>query len=210
MTLKRMLNVLALAIVAPAAATCQLDRLLGPSSESVFAFWTHVFAVLPGVPGMFLRRAWYRWTLDRCAENVIVEFGTLFTRRAAILDPGVYIGPYALIGSVWLQENCLIGSRVSLLSGGDHHEWLPPGRWSATDHSRLKQIVIGANTWVGEGAILLAGTGEGCMVAAGSVVSRPVPAGLLVAGNPARFVRRVGVETSAAAVIDETAIPTVR
>ncbi|MDH4062799.1 MAG: acyltransferase, partial [Acidobacteriota bacterium] len=40
----------------------------------------------------------------------------------------------------------------------------------------------------------MAGTGEGCMVAAGAVVSTVVPAHTMVAGNPARFVRRVPSE----------------
>ena len=189
--LKRACNVVALILTAPLALTCWLERQLSPSSQLVFAFWTQVVALLPGVPGVFLRRGFYRWTLDECAEEVIIEFGALFTRRSARLEHGVYVGPYALIGSAWLRENALIGSRASLLSGGQHHELLPSGEWSATDHTKLSTIEIGPNTWIGEGAILMAGTGGGCMVAAGGVVSTPVPAGVMVAGNPARFVRRL-------------------
>ena len=51
--------------------------------------------------------------------------------------------------------------------------------------------MIGPHTWIGEGAIVMADTGEGCMVAAGAVVSAEVPPHTMVAGNPARFVRRV-------------------
>jgi len=189
--LKRACNLVALILVAPTAFTCWLERRLSPTSQFVFAFWSHVVALLPGVPGVFLRRGFYRWTLDECAEEVIIEFGALFTRRSARLEPGVYVGPYALIGSAWLRENALIGSRASLLSGGQHHELLPSGEWSATDHNKLSTIEIGPNTWIGEGAILMAGTGAGCMVAAGGVVSVAVPPGVMVAGNPARFVRRL-------------------
>jgi acetyltransferase-like isoleucine patch superfamily enzyme len=188
---KRVCNIVALSVMSPCAFTCLLERRLKPSSQTVFAFWTHVVALLPGVPGVFLRRAFYRWTLDRCAEEVTIEFGALFTRRSARLESGVYVGPYALIGSAWLRENALIGSRASLLSGGQQHELLPSGEWSATDESKLSTIEIGPNTWIGEGAILMAGTGTGCMVAAGGVVSVAVPSGVMVAGNPARFVRRL-------------------
>jgi virginiamycin A acetyltransferase len=189
--LKRAFNIVALILMSPCAFTCWLERRLKPSSQIVFAFWTHVAALLPGVPGVFLRRAFYRWTLDECAEEVIIEFGALFTRRSARLEPGVYVGPYALIGSACLRENALVGSRASLLSGGQHHELLPSGEWSATDDRKLSTIEIGPNTWIGEGAILMAGTGAGCMVAAGGVVSVAVPPAVMVAGNPARFVRRL-------------------
>jgi virginiamycin A acetyltransferase len=189
--LKRVLNATAMVLVSFCAFTCWIERCVEPSAQTVFVFWTHVFAVLPGKPGLFLRRAYYRWTLDRCAEETNIEFGALFSRRSAILDAGAYVGAYALIGSAWLQQNCLVGSRVSLLSGGPHHELLPSGEWSATDHTKLRRITIGANTWIGEGAIVMADVGEGCMVAAGAVVSTSVPAGVMVAGNPARFVRRL-------------------
>lgn len=186
-----LLNRFALVLVSPCALLCWLEHHLRPSSEAVFVFWTHAFAMLPGTPGLFLRRAFYRWALERCDEEVTIEFGALFSRRSARLDAGVYVGAYALIGSAWLQENSMIGSRASLLSGGRHHELMPSGEWSPTDHTRLSRIEIGRNTWVGEGAILMAGTGEGCMVAAGSVVSSFVPAHVMVAGNPARFVRQL-------------------
>ncbi len=189
--LKRFLNGLALVIVAPAAWSCSLEGWTRTRSQGLFTFWTHVFAILPGTPGLFLRRAFYRWTLDRCTEDVTIQFGVLFSRRSSVLEPGVFIGSYALIGSAWIRQNTLIGSRASLLSGGNQHEMLVSGRWSATDERKLQRIEIGANTWVGEGAILMANVGSGSMVAAGSVVSAAVPSGTMVGGNPARFVRRL-------------------
>ena len=64
-----------------------------------------------------------------------------------------------------------------------------------TDERKLSTIEIGSNTWIGDGAIMMAGTGAGCMVAAGGVVSVAVPPGVMVAGNPARFVRRLRSES---------------
>ena len=175
--LKGALNGAALVLASPCALTCAIEAALSSGSHSIFQFWTHVLAIVPGTPGRFLRRGFYRLTLDHCADDVTIEFGTLFSRRSTRLERGVYIGAYAMIGSAWIHEDALIGSRASLLSGGHQHELLPSGRWSSTDHSKLTRIDIGRNTWVGEGAILMADTSEGCMVAAGAVVSTVSTAG---------------------------------
>jgi maltose O-acetyltransferase len=54
-----------------------------------------------------------------------------------------------------------------------------------------KPVRIGRNVWIGGGAILLPGVtvGDDALIGAGSVVTRDVPAGATVAGNPARIVR---------------------
>jgi len=55
-----------------------------------------------------------------------------------------------------------------------------------------RDVYIGDNCFIGAHAIVLPGVriGDGCVVAAASVVARDVPAGSLVAGNPARLVER--------------------
>ena len=56
-----------------------------------------------------------------------------------------------------------------------------------------KPIEIGADVWVGGGAIICPGVriGERTVIGAGSVVTRDVPSGVLAAGNPCRVIREL-------------------
>jgi acetyltransferase-like isoleucine patch superfamily enzyme len=56
-----------------------------------------------------------------------------------------------------------------------------------------KEIRVGEDCWIGGNAMLLPGVtiGRGCVVGAGSVVTKNVPDFTIVAGNPARIVRKI-------------------
>jgi|SRR5271170_1433674 len=100
---------------------------------------------------------------------------------------------------VFLNFNCIILDVVSVVIG-DRAQIGPAVQIYAADHPRDpvarraglelgRPIWVGRNVWIGGGAILLAGVsvGDDAIVAAGSVVTRDVPAGVTVVGNPARI-----------------------
>lgn len=188
--LKAAADAIALVLVLPLGAASGLEHRLRPHAEGVFHFCAHTVALLPGLPGAYLRRAFYRLTLDRCDALCHIGFGAMFTHREVLVGRGVYLGTWALVGSADLREGTSIGSRVSLLSGTELHQFRD-GRWTPFDAERLRQIVLGPHAFVGEGAIVMADVGARTMVTAGAVVSSAIPHGIVVAGNPARFVRRL-------------------
>jgi virginiamycin A acetyltransferase len=189
-TVKRAIDGSCLALVAPCAWACALERKL-TRGDVAFTFWAQAFALVPGLPGVFLRRAFYRLTLDECARSFFVGFGAIFSHRRVVVGEDAYIGPYAIVGSSKLGRGCLIGSRSSIVSGGALHVLDSENRWTPADMTRLQQVEIGEYAWLGEACLVMADVGRAAMVAAGSVASSRVPPGVVVAGNPARFVRRL-------------------
>ena len=63
-------------------------------------------------------------------------------------------------------------------------------------------VTVGHDVWIGHGAIVLPGVsvGLGAVIGAGAVVTKPVPDYTIVAGNPARPIRRRVSEATEAAL----------
>jgi virginiamycin A acetyltransferase len=189
--IKSVIDGVCLVLVLPAAALCVVEEKLAPRSEMVFTFWAQTVALVPGIVGVFVRRAFYRLTLEHCDRSFWIGFGATFSHRQATIEQDAYVGPFAIIGSCRLGRGCLIGSRSSILSGGSLHTFDANGQWAPADMTRLNRVDIGNHSWIGESSVIIADIGRSAMVAAGSVVSSAVPAETMVGGNPARFVRRL-------------------
>src|SRR5205823_3105857 len=140
----------------------------------VFLSWGQFCALLPGLLGSYLRRSFYNLTLYNCARDCYIGFLTLITSRETIIESGVYIGPMSVVGFAKLGRGALIGTRVGILNGGHQHERLSDGRLTPFVPDNVLRTHIGADTWIGEAAIVMADIGARCIVGAGSLVHRPV------------------------------------
>ena len=123
------------------------------------------------------------------SPRTVVGAGTLVASR-------VYIGPFTVIGACTivmpmavLGHDIILGDCVTICSSA-----------SIAGH-----VVIEDDVFVGAGAVIVNGTpdrpmriGRGTHVAAGAVVTKSLPAGSRVFGNPARDIRRVAGERLAA------------
>jgi acetyltransferase-like isoleucine patch superfamily enzyme len=191
--LKHCLFAAAVLVVWPLWLMAWLERRLGPGEE-VFLFGAQLLALMPGLPGAFLRSAYYVGTLERCHWEVRVGFGSIFVKRAASLARHASMGNYCVIGNADIGEGVMIGSRVSVPSGKRQH-FDESGRLSA-EAGNFDRIRIGARSWIGEGAIVMADVGAQSVVGAGAVIVSAVPGSSLVSGNPARVLRELDSSTA--------------
>jgi acetyltransferase-like isoleucine patch superfamily enzyme len=118
--------------------------------------------------------------------------------------PQLSVGDNSYLGHrlvITTDSEVSIGNHVHIadnvhICGYDAHPLDPIARRSRAapvDYSGRSRIVIADDAWICEGAMLLKGVrvGRGAVVAGRAVVTRDVPDGAIVAGNPARVVGRV-------------------
>lgn len=151
---------------------------------------TQAWALVPGLTGQYLRRAFLSRTLRSCAATATVECGTLFSSASASIGDRAYIGPRCHLGWAVIEQDVLLAAGVHVPSGGRTHgtaDLTIPIR----DQPTLKTPVrIGAGTWIGSAAVVLADVGRDAVVGAGAVVTRPIPDRAVAGGVPARVLRR--------------------
>ena len=106
--------------------------------------------------------------------NIHLGAGVFLNFGCVILD----------VVEVRIGDATQIGPNVQILAAD--HPRDPAVRAAGLEYGR--PVRIGRNVWIGGGAIILPGVsvGDDALVGAGSVVTRDVPPGATVVGNPAR------------------------
>src|SRR5512133_3956818 len=109
-TLKSAVRGVALALALLPAAAAGFGRWKAP-----YTFFAQAFSLLPGLPGDYLRIAFYTLTLAGCSFSSRVSFGSFFAHPESRLGPNVYIGSYCVIGMAEIGARSQIASGVQIL-----------------------------------------------------------------------------------------------
>jgi len=186
--LKSLADAIALLVAAvPAAAYYVLAALA--DRNRAFPGFSQAVSLVPGTAGAYIRRGFYRLVFQQCDAGAWVSFGTVFSHPACRLGRNAYVGCFCCLGEVTLGDDVLIGSHVSVTNGAAQHGTdrldIPmreqPGEWP--------HVTIGADTWIGDRAVIMADVGAHCIIGSGSVVTQPIPDYAVAVGVPARVVR---------------------
>jgi virginiamycin A acetyltransferase len=150
---------------------------------------TQAWALVPGLVGQYLRRAFLARTLRSCDRTATIEFGTIFSSASASIGARAYIGPRCHLGWAVIGENALLAAGVHVPSGAKTHG-IDDLSIAIRDQPTTKTAVhIGAGAWIGSAAVVMANVGHDAVVAAGAVVTRPIPDLTIAGGVPARVLR---------------------
>ena len=122
-----------------------------------------------------------------------VRFHQVSIGRNVVVMPGCLM---MAAGGITIDDRAMIAANVQLIS--NNHDLYE--RHIIT----CRPVHIGKNAWIGAGATVLPGVtvGDNAVVGAASVVTRDVAPDTIVAGNPARFVRRIESRPECSAVCD--------
>jgi maltose O-acetyltransferase len=165
-----------------------LYRAVGPEIEADQARAGRLMHAYNTEPDAARRQAMLREILAEAGEGTVIrppfhfDYGwNIRMGRGCFLNFGCV---FLDVVAITLGEGCQLGPGVQVYTA-DHP------REAALRRQGLefgRPVTIGANVWVGGGAIILPGVtlGDDAIIGAGSVVTRDVPAGATVAGNPAR------------------------
>jgi len=136
-------------------------------------------------------------------NKVTVYSGCRFRSRCGelIVDDDVSFGPNCVVYE-W-RAGGRIGAGSMLAAGvilsGVNHGMNPEAGPYRDQPAQALPVDIGRNVWIGMNSTVMPGVsiGDNSVIGAGSVVTRPIPAGVIAYGNPCRVIRAVGEHPAA-------------
>jgi len=119
-----------------------------------------------------IQQFYYRMCGIRIGHNTMISMGAKLDVRR---------------GSIEIGDNCLITHGCYILSHDGAAKMIDPG------NNGEGRVVIGNNVFIGVNSVILPNVaiGDNAVVAAGAVVTRDVAPATVVAGNPAREIRKL-------------------
>jgi maltose O-acetyltransferase len=169
-------------------------------NSSLYAFLNNLLNLLPGFGRSNTVRGWLaRMALKGCGRKLKVSSNVhIFNAQNMTVGDNVYVGCCCYFGGgeIVLEDEVSIGPFVTV-AAGNHTMQDGSYRFGPYEFGRIR---VGRGTWLCANTVITSGVtiGKGCVVAAGSVVTKDVPDYSVVGGIPARLIKTVTPEIAEA------------
>ena len=164
--------------------------MLSRISDEVFRTFSELLSLVPYLPGIIVRREFYRFAFDHCGENLVVAFGAVFLNRGVKIGNNVLIGRYSIVHHCDIGDYSMTGPHSVLIHGTRFHDFDRIDIPMALQGGAIEPIAVAEDCMVNSNAVLMASVGRGSIIGAGAVVTQPVEEYSIVVGNPARLLRK--------------------
>lgn len=139
--------------------------------------------------------------LKYCGEHIFIHESVFLGNEENItIFNYVHIQPncklFAEGDEIIINEGTILAHNIQIFTRNHNYDSVDLKYLPYDERYNSKKVIIGKFVWIGANVLIMPGVtiDDGAVVAAGSVISKNIPQGAVVAGNPAKIVKYRNME----------------